>query len=88
MQTSLLNRLIKGGSPVVVLNEQLRMLAGGFDLALRVIYTKENIVDGPNSSLNNHPMAVELEEWATRFPVKASPPSKVLPILIDLRGTE
>jgi hypothetical protein len=69
-----------------VLNE-LRMLAGGFDLALGVIY-KENIVDGPNSSLNNHPVAVELEEWAARFPVKASPPSKVLPILIDLRGTE
>jgi hypothetical protein len=87
MQTSLMDRLIKGGWPVVVLNQQLRMVAGGFNLASRVIYSQENIVDGLFSSLSNHPMAVAFEKWTTGFPVKASPSSKVLPIMIDLRGT-
>lgn len=65
------------------------MVAGGFDLALKVNYSNEGIVDGPDSHPSNFPLATLFEEWACEISKKTrpSPTGKVYPILLDLQQT-
>jgi len=89
MQLSTVERMIKAGWPVIVLDEQLQMVAGRFNLATSVICMTENIRDGPWSALSRHPFAVHFEGWSNRFnKVAPSPAGKVYQVMIDLRGTE
>ncbi|CZR60607.1 uncharacterized protein PAC_10503 [Phialocephala subalpina] len=49
------------------------MVASGFDLASRIIYSNENIYDGPNSHPTNFPNAQLFEKWSYGLSPRTSP---------------
>jgi superfamily I DNA and/or RNA helicase len=59
---SLLKRLVALGWPHLILEEQLRICPGGFDMASEIIYPTMRIKDGPFASISQHPTALAVDQ--------------------------
>jgi hypothetical protein len=64
-------RLQPLGFKCIVLDEQLRIIPGGFDLAASVIYSHLTPIDA--SAYNDHPMAPYLEDFAQNYAKSLGP---------------
>jgi superfamily I DNA and/or RNA helicase len=90
-RNSFMRRLIEQAWPVFLLSEQLRMVPGGGDLANDIIYDGQ-MTDGPLSSVLNHPFAGKIDDLMlslniAKGKVKRGPQGRILPILLDARGS-
>jgi uncharacterized membrane protein YgcG len=88
LAVSMLGRVKDTRWPVFTLNEQLRIVNGGFDLASQVFYP--DVLDLSYSERCNvtaHPRANAAEKWITRrFPNLKQQEGKILPAFINIRG--
>ena len=80
-------RMVHISYPLLLLDEQFRIVDGGNDLANEIIY-RSKIMDGPNSQPINHQFSVRIENYITSsFSIRPSPQNRVWPILFDVSGT-
>ncbi|KAM0440830.1 hypothetical protein ACHAPT_000131 [Fusarium lateritium] len=80
-RTSILEHFKRSGQACFVLNEQLRVARGQFDLAQALIYPDvKGFAYGPNTALENQPVAMMVERWVQKTYGVRSPADKSLPV--------
>lgn len=85
---SVLEHFQKTGNPTFVLNKQMRITEGLFDLARDIIYPDvPDVMYGEPALLRNHPIARLVDMWAGRRFGYRPDPKKVLPIFINYSRT-
>lgn len=84
---SLAHRLLLLSWPVIMMDQQFRMLPGLFEPARQVFYRSSNIVDVPLLQQDTS-VAVKVESWARPFGVTTPPDNKFWPVFLNIRGTK
>ncbi|OAA68554.1 hypothetical protein SPI_00749 [Niveomyces insectorum RCEF 264] len=85
---SVLEHFQKTRNPTFVLNRQMRIVEGLFDLARQIIYPDvPGITYGEMARLSNHPVARRIDAWAgARYGYRPHP-DKILPVFLHCKDT-
>jgi hypothetical protein len=88
-RVSVLEHYEKVGFPTLTLDEQLRIVCGGFDMVHSLIYPDlSNFSYGDRARLENHGQAAEVDRWISKtFGIMESPAGKIYPTFLHIPGT-